>query len=108
MLDFAFTAAKLEGHVITINAHASHNLVPFFLKGLTLSAVMQPLPLLTGQGRKEYHSILNEITKLVEAHQIKPLIDEKRFTFSSIAAAHDYVEKSATMGKTVLTNDLAG
>jgi NADPH2:quinone reductase len=107
MLDTAFAAAKLEGHVVTIMVHSAHDLVPFFTKGLTLSAIMQPLPLLTGQGRKEYHVILNEITKLVEANKIKPLIDKKAFTFSTIAAAHDYVEQGNAIGKTVLTNDLS-
>ncbi len=106
MLDTAFAAAKLEGHVITIMVHSAHDLVPFFTKGLTLSAIMQPLPLLTGQGRKEYHYILNEITKLVEAKKIKPLIDPKEFTFSTVAAAHDYVEQGKAIGKTVLMNDL--
>lgn len=106
MLDLAFAAAKLEGHVVTIMVDSSHDLVPFFTKGLTLSAIMQPLPLLTGQGRKEYHTILNEITRLVEANRIKPLIDEKTFTFSSVAAAHEYVETGKAIGKTVLANDL--
>ena len=106
MLDTAFTVCKLEGHVVTIMVHSDHNLLPFFTKGLTLSAIMQPLPLLTGQGRKEYHHILTEIAKLVEANKIKPLIDQKEFTFSKIAAAHDYVEQGKAIGKTVLANDL--
>lgn len=106
MLDTAFAVTKLEGRVVTIMVHSAHDLVPFFTKGLTLAAVMQPLPLLTGNGRKEYHAILTEIAKLVETNKIKPLIDETEFTFSTVVAAHHYVEQGKAIGKTVLVNDL--
>lgn len=107
MLDTAFAVAKMEGKVVTIMVNSAHDLVPFFTKGLTLAAVMQPLPLLTGNGRQEYQQILTEIAKLVEANKIKPLIDETTFTFSKVAAAHHHVEQGKAIGKTVLVNDLS-
>lgn len=107
MLDQAFIAAKLGGQVVTILVHSTHDLVPFFTKGLTLTAIMQPLPLLTGQGQANYHAILNEITHLVEANKLKPLVDAKQFTFSKVGVAHDYLEQGKAIGKTVLINDLA-
>lgn len=106
MLDMAFEAAKLEGYVITILAHEAHDLSPFFGKGLTLSAVMQPLPLLTGIGRKHFGHILSQIASYVEAGKITPLIDKKQFTFTEVAAAHRYFEQGSAVGKVVLTNNL--
>lgn len=105
-LDMAFEAAKLGGHVVTILASQSHDLAPFFVKGLTLSAVMQPLPLLTGVGRHHFGYILTEIAKLVDAGKIKPLVDKKPFNFSDVAIAHHYFEQGHAVGKVVLTNDL--
>lgn len=105
-LDAAFSLAKTEGRVVIITVDKTHDLSSFFLKGLTLSAIMQPLPLLTGKNRAEYHAILNEITKLVEANKIKPLIDNQQFGFSNVGKAHDYVEQGQSIGKTVLVNDL--
>lgn len=107
MLDLAFKIAKLEGCVATLVIDSAHDLMPFYIKGLTLSAVMQPLPLLTGNNRKTYHHILSQITQLVEQDQIKPLLDKQEFGFSDIATAHDYSEKGTSLGKIALLNDLS-
>jgi NADPH2:quinone reductase len=105
-LDMAFEAAKLEGYVVTILARDSHDLASFFVKGLTLAAVMQPIPLLTGAGRKHFGYILTEVAKLVDAGKVMPLVDKKQFTFSDVAAAHRYFEQGNAIGKVVLVNDL--
>ncbi len=103
-LDQAFQAARIGGHVVSILARGTHDLSP--LSGKTLSAVMQPLPLITGVGRQHYGEILTEIAALVEAGKIKPLINQQQFKFSEVAAAHHYFEQGRAIGKVVLENDL--
>ncbi|MBY0377254.1 MAG: zinc-dependent alcohol dehydrogenase family protein [Gammaproteobacteria bacterium] len=105
-LDQAFQAARIGGNVVTILARRAHDLYPMFGKGLTLSTVMQPLPLLTGVGRQYYGQILSEIAALVEVDKIKPLINKQQFKFSEVTAAHHYFEQGHSIGKVVLENDL--
>lgn len=105
-LDVSLEAAALNGQVATIVAATSHDLSAFFFKGLSLHAIMQPNPLLTGQGRKTYGEILKQISKLVDDKKITPLLDKQRFGFTEVASAHHYLEQGKAIGKVVLENDL--
>lgn len=102
-LSNSFQAAALFGKVVSILAVGNYDLTPAFLKGLSLHMVMQPLPLITGVKREHYGSILAKIAKLVDDGSIKPLIDDKTFTFSEVGAAHHYLEQGKAIGKVVMT-----
>ncbi len=98
----SFEAAAIFGDIITINGAGKFDLTPAFLKGLTIHTIMQPLPLITGQNRPNYHKILSKVAELVDAGIIRPLIDEKKFTVKEVGAAHNYLEQGKATGKVVL------
>lgn len=99
----SFSAAAIFGKVISIQAVGNYDLTTAFLKGLTLHLIMQPLPLITGMNREHYHSILTNLSELVDQGVIKPLVDSKKFTIQEVGAAHDYLERGQAIGKVVLT-----
>jgi NADPH:quinone reductase-like Zn-dependent oxidoreductase len=59
------------------------------------------MPLLTGLGRKHHGEILREAAGLVDAGKMRPLVNERRFTGTDIAAAHELVE-AGSLGKVVV------
>ena len=47
--------------------------------------------------------VLTKMANLVDAGQLRPLLDAKSFIFSDVAAAHAHAESSTAIGKIVLT-----
>ena len=105
-LDASFQAARLyEGHVVSCLGWGEHKLAPLSFRGATYSGVFTLLPLLTGKGRERHGEILREVTRLVEAGQLKPLLDPRTFTLDNVAEAHAVVESGKTAGKVVVDID---
>ena len=99
-LQNAFKAAKLNGTVVSTVSLSQQDLTLLHAKGLTLHLVYMLLPMLTGIDRARHGKILNKIAHLVDAGQIRPLID-RNLAFSEVATAHAYLESGA-IGKVVL------
>ncbi len=102
-LDLSFTATRINGQVINILAFIPHDLTPAFSRGLTLHLENMTFPLLTGVGREKQGKILEEVAKYVDEGKIKPLLDERRFTFEQANEAHALYESKKHTGKIVLT-----
>ncbi len=102
-LNKCFAAAAALGKIVTVQAAATYDLTPAFLKGLSIHTIFQPLPLITGKNRKHYGFILKNVTKLVDEGIIHPLVDAKQFSIQDVAQAHTYFEQGQAIGKVVLT-----
>lgn len=101
----SFEAAKIFGKVVSIQCAGSHDLTQAYLKGLTISAVLQPLPLITGINRSHYGEILKQIATLVDRGLISPLIDKKTFNITQVGEAHHYLESGKAIGKIVIESE---
>ena len=102
-LDDSFVAAKVyTGHVVSCLGWGTHKLAPLSFRGATYSGVFTLLPMLTGRGRAHHGEILREVTRLVEAGKIQPLVDERRFTLETAMEAHALVESGKARGKVVV------
>jgi NADPH:quinone reductase len=102
-LQNAFKAAKLNGTVVSLVSLSQQDLTLLHAKGLTLHLVFMLLPLLFGSNRAYHGEILSKLARLVEAGQVRPLLDARTFTFEEVAAAHAYLESGAAIGKVVLS-----
>jgi NADPH:quinone reductase len=98
-----FEAAAVSGTVVSISTRTSADLSPLHAKGLSLHVVFMLIPMLYGSGRARHGQILREISALVEAGKLRPLIDAQRFTFATAAAAHAHLASGQATGKIVLT-----
>jgi NADPH2:quinone reductase len=101
-LDKSFAAAALNGTVVSISSRSTHDLSPLHAKGLSLHVVFMLIPLLHQIGRSQHGKILFNIAKLVDQGVIRPLLDPKLFSFSEVAAAHQYAESGQAVGKVTL------
>lgn len=104
VLAAAFGAARPNGTVVSSMTRGMVDLTPTLTRGLSLHAVFMLLPMLTGEERERHGRMLREIAGEVDAGRLRPLVDERAFTFDEVAAAHRHVERGAHVGKVVLTH----
>ena len=99
-----FEAATLEGRVASVNTRTTCDLSPLHQKALSLHVVFMLIPIYYNrpEGRRRHGEILRRIVSHIESGAIKPLIDERRFDFADIAAAHQLLEAGGATGKIVL------
>jgi NADPH:quinone reductase len=102
-LDDSFAAVKIyTGHVVSSLGWGTHRLAPLSFRGATYSGVFTLLPMLTGKGRAHHGEIMREATRMAEAGELVPLVDERRFTLETAMDAHALVESGKALGKVVV------
>ena len=99
-----FEAAALEGRVTSVNTRTSCDLSLLHSKALSLHVVFMVLPILHSQaeGLTRHGEVLRQVTAWVEDGKLRPLIDERRFSFEQVGEAHDLLEAGGAVGKIVL------
>lgn len=101
-LDASFVAVKrYTGHVVSCLGWGTHALAPLSFRAATYSGVFTLMPLLTGLGQANHGTILREVAALVDSGKIRPLLNEKRFSWGDVEEAHALVESGA-LGKVVV------
>ncbi|MBE9212138.1 zinc-dependent alcohol dehydrogenase family protein [Plectonema cf. radiosum LEGE 06105] len=101
-LQNAFQAAALNGIVVSIVSLSTQDLTLLHAKGLSLHLVFMLIPMLHNIDRNHHGKILTQLAQLVERGQIRPLLDPKSFSFSEVAAAHDYAQSGQAIGKVTI------
>lgn len=102
VLDTCFKAVRRFGHVVSCLGWGTHSLAPLSFRAASYSGVFTLLPMLTGEGRAHHGEILREASRLVEARQVMPVLDPRRFTLDSAAAAHRAIQDRSATGKVVV------
>jgi NADPH2:quinone reductase len=102
-LDRSFLAAADNGVVATTAARSIHDLSLMHNKALSLYAVFMLLPIIKNKNRGMLGEILAKISGIVDAGQLKPFIDPKKFTLETISDAHAWLESGKAQGKVVVT-----
>jgi NADPH:quinone reductase len=101
-LDASFQAVSRFGHVVSCLGWGRHTLAPLSFKGATFSGVFALLPLLTGESRAHHGDILAQATRLVEAGELVPLIDPRRFSLASVESAYSTLRDRDAQGKIIV------
>jgi NADPH:quinone reductase-like Zn-dependent oxidoreductase len=103
-LDASFGAVRrYTGHVVSILGWGSHSLAPLSFRGATYSGVFTLLPLLTAEGRPHHGEILRAAAALVDAGQLRPILEPTHFDLGSVTDAHTLLESGSASGKVVVT-----
>jgi NADPH2:quinone reductase len=102
-MDRSFLAAADNGAIVTTAARSTHDLSPLHNKALSLHVVFMLLPILKNKNRAALGEILAELTKIIDAGKLKPLIDPQQFTLTTVSAAHALLESGKAQGKVVIT-----
>lgn len=97
-------AVKPNGQVVCIAGRSQIDGGSLHMKGASLHLVFMLIPLLYGVGRERHGAILERVAQLVDAGDLKPLIDKKRFTFDQVGAAHAHAESGEQVGKVLVVH----
>lgn len=100
----SFNAATLNGQVVTTVSLLELDLTLAHFKGLSLHVVFMLIPMLHNYKRQEHHRILSEVTKIVDAGALKPVLDTNRYSLEEVGNAHARLTSGEGMGKVVIEN----
>ena len=100
----SFNAAALNAQVATTVSMCELDLNVAHFKGLSLHVVFMLIPMLHNHKREVHGEILQELTKIIEAGALKPILDEKQFSLEDAAKAHARLESGQAIGKVVINN----
>ena len=106
-LDITFDKGPiiLRGHRIQkLGILIVRNLTLAHFKGLSLHVVFMLIPMLHNHKREEHAKILSDLTQIIEAGGLKPILDEQRFTLEQATEAHARLQSGKAMGKVVIEN----
>ena len=100
----SFEAAALNAHVVSTVSLCELDLTTVHFKGLSLHVVFMLIPMLHGHQRQEHAEILRNLAQIVEAGELKPMLDATHFTLPEAGQAHARLESGKAMGKVVIEN----
>lgn len=100
----SFEAAALNGQVASTVSLCELDLSTMHFKGLSLHVVFMLIPMLHNFKREQHGEILSNITKIVEAGNLKPLLDEQQFSLDNVGDAYARLESKKAIGKVVVEN----
>lgn len=98
----SFEAAALNGNVATTVSMVEIDLTPAHFKGLSLHVVFMLIPMLHDHKRDEHGAILAEITNIVDAGALKPLLDETQYDLADVGKAYARLVSGDAAGKVVV------
>lgn len=100
----SFDAAALNAQISTTVSLLELDLSPVHFKGLTLNVVFMLIPMIHNYKKEKHGEILRELTKIIEAGAVKPLLDEQKFSMEEAGEAYEYLESGNAIGKVVVEN----
>ena len=98
----SFEAARLNGQIATTVSMVELDLTLAHFKGLSLHVVFMLIPMIHDQGREQHGHILSELTKISEAGDLHPVLDESHFSLPEIGQAHSRLSSGQATGKVVV------
>lgn len=100
----SFDAAALNAQISTTVSLLELDLSPVHFKGLTLNVVFMLIPMIHNYKKEKHGEILSELTRIIEAGAVKPLLDEQKFSMEEAGEAYKYLESGNAIGKVVVEN----
>ena len=97
-------ATRLNGQVVTVGIPAEGGMRAVGGQGISVHFVSMLIPMLHDVGRAHHGEILRRTAELVEQGHLRPLVDDRTFTFDEIGDAHAYAEAHEQIGKVVVTH----
>lgn len=97
-------AVKYNGSIVCTQSRGNIDGSLLHAKGVKFIAVFMLIPLLYGIHREVHGEALQGLSDMMSFEEIKPLIDDKRFTFDQIGEAHAYAESGKQLGKVLVVH----
>ena len=99
----SFEAAALNGQIASTVSLVELDLSTAHFKGLSLHVVFMLIPMLHQVKREEHAQILSELTAIVEAGELTPVLDDRSYSLAQAGEAHARLASGEAMGKVVIS-----
>jgi NADPH2:quinone reductase len=99
----SFEAAALNGQIASTVSLVNLDLSTAHFKGLSLHVVFMLIPMLHNIRREVHGDILKHLSKIIEAGELRPILDMESFTLNQVSEAHARLESGNAMGKVVIS-----
>lgn len=96
-LEASLGATRHYGRIVSCAAFGPQNLAVSSLRSADISGVFVLHPMLSGERRAHHGEILRQITAMVEAGKVRPVLDARNFTLDNAIEAHNAVEQGANI-----------
>ncbi len=101
----SFLAAKLNGHIASTVALLEIDLSLVHMKGLSLHIVFMLIQMIHNVRREEHGEILKELTQIVEAGHLTPILDQTHYTLEQVGHAYLRLGSGKATGKVMINNN---
>ncbi|WND02983.1 zinc-dependent alcohol dehydrogenase family protein [Temperatibacter marinus] len=98
----SFEAASLNANIATTVAMLDIDLTPAHFKGLSIHVVFMLIPMLHNYKRKDHANTLQELSTIIDAGGLIPLLDEESFHFDAVDKAYERLSSGKAIGKVVI------
>ncbi len=98
----SFDAAALNGQIATTVSLLELDLSMAHFKGLSLHVVFMLIPMIHDHARAAHGRILRDIAAIVEAGNLRPVLDKQSFTLTEAGKAHERLASGQVMGTVVI------
>lgn len=98
----SFAAAALNAQIVTTSSMLELDLTPAHVKGLSLHVVFMLIPMLHNYKRDVHGDILAKLAVLIDAGDLKPLLDPQTFGFTEVGNAYAHLSSGKAVGKVVV------
>ena len=100
----SFEAAALNGQIASTVSLCELDLTTAHFKGLSLHVVFMLIPMLHDHQREDHAEILSDLTRIVEAGGLRPVLDSTEYGLEEAGNAYARLESGQAMGKVVMTH----
>ncbi|SFR47467.1 Alcohol dehydrogenase GroES-like domain-containing protein [Yoonia tamlensis] len=98
----SFAAAALNAQVVTTSSMLEVDLSTAHFKGLSLHVVFMLIPMLHNYKRDVHGDILAKLAAIIDAGDLKPLLDDQAFGFAEVGNAYAHLSSGKAVGKVVV------
>lgn len=98
----SFEAAALNAQIASTTSLLAIDLSMVHFKGLSLHVVFMLIPMLHNKKREEHAYILSQLTKIIEAGSLVPVLDENSYQLNEVGEAYARLSSGKGMGKVVV------
>ncbi|MEM9172139.1 MAG: zinc-dependent alcohol dehydrogenase family protein [Pseudomonadota bacterium] len=99
----SFEAAALNAQIATTVSLLELDLTPAHFKGLSIHVIFMLIPMLHDHGRARHGDILAELSQIVDAGGLRPLLDTQAYDLNEVNEAYARLIGGQAMGKVVVT-----
>lgn len=98
-------ATKVYGRLVSTYLWGQVDMTEAANKSIHVFPINIWIPMVTNIRPKYHRNMIQKVVHLISKEQLKPLVNDRNFTFDEVTEAHDFAASKSGVGKIVLLNN---